>query len=77
MDLKTTRKVTLALAAVSMLFLLLAYGTVNAMFVNFAVVSAAALVGVILLFWRCPHCGEHLGRDVSRYCTHCGKELDL
>ena len=27
--------------------------------------------------WRCPHCGEHLGRDTPKYCPHCGHQVDL
>lgn len=27
-------------------------------------------------YWRCPHCGEYLGRDMAKYCRHCGKELE-
>lgn len=29
------------------------------------------------LYYRCPHCGEQLGRDrYLKYCPHCGKALD-
>lgn len=29
------------------------------------------------LYYRCPHCGEQLGRDrYLKYCPHCGKSLD-
>ena len=31
------------------------------------------------LFWKCPHCGNFLGRldDKGKYCRHCGKEIEL
>ena len=30
-----------------------------------------------LLYYRCPHCGRHLGREGGlTYCPHCGKALD-
>ena len=35
----------------------------------------AAIVVVYLLYIRCPHCGEHLGRDRGEFCPHCGKKL--
>lgn len=35
------------------------------------------LLVVELRFWRCPHCGRRLGRDVKQYCTSCGEKLDL
>ncbi len=29
------------------------------------------------LYYRCPHCGEQLGRDrYLKYCPHCGRSLD-
>ena len=35
----------------------------------------AAVVVVHILYIRCPHCGEHLGRDWGEFCPHCGKKL--
>ncbi|MBQ8669808.1 MAG: hypothetical protein IJ508_01005 [Oscillospiraceae bacterium] len=34
-----------------------------------------AIFVVYLLYIRCPHCGEHLGRDRGEFCPHCGKKL--
>lgn len=37
------------------------------------------VVGVVILFkyYRCPHCGEFLGRDeMGKCCPHCGKALE-
>ena len=42
--------------------------------VGFVVVLSTLFVN--LGYWRCPHCGRHLGRDIGRYCMHCGKELE-
>ena len=48
-----------------------------------------AAVGTVLFFvyiafnfsrWRCPHCGEYLGRDLGegiQLCPHCLERLDL
>lgn len=77
MDLKTTKKVIWALAVVSILFMLFAFATENSAFLILTGLATVALVGVNILFWRCPCCGEHLGRDVCRYCTHCGHKLEL
>lgn len=35
----------------------------------------AAIFMVYILYIRCPHCGEHLGRDRGEFCPHCGKKL--
>ena len=77
MSLKTVQKVIWALAAVFLLFVLLAYASESTLFFVFASLSVVGLVSFNLCFWRCPHCGQHLGRDVRRYCTHCGGELEL
>ena len=39
------------------------------------------LLGIDLLiwriYWRCPHCGSHLGRmDYAPRCSSCGKKLN-
>ena len=48
-----------------------------------------AALGTVLFFvfiafnfsrWRCPHCGEYLGRDLGegiQLCPHCLERLDL
>lgn len=32
---------------------------------------------VDIAFWRCPHCGSHLGHWWNAYCPHCGERNDL
>ena len=32
---------------------------------------------VLLIYYRCPHCGRYLGREGGlTYCPYCGKALD-
>lgn len=38
------------------------------------VVMTAALVFNIV-YYRCPYCGKHLGRDGGDFCQHCGKKF--
>lgn len=39
-------------------------------------VSIGACGICVLLFWRCPFCGKHLGRVGNvKYCMHCGIDL--
>ena len=41
-------------------------------------VSVIVCIVLFAVWWRCPHCGKHLGpsfRDIN-YCPHCSKELD-
>lgn len=39
---------------------------------------AVSLGSVVLWkrWWRCPSCGQFLGRTKGQYCPHCGKEID-
>lgn len=42
------------------------------------VVIGGATAAIILNFawWRCPSCGEWLGRDGGEYCRRCGEKID-
>ncbi len=77
MDLKQTKKIMLILAVAAVLCLVLAYITLNLLLLGLTWVPTIGVLVVNHRYWRCPCCGEHLGRDVKRYCTHCGKELEL
>ena len=35
----------------------------------------AGFLAVFLMGFRCPHCGEKLGREVGSTCPHCGGKL--
>ncbi len=41
-----------------------------------AVIMCSCLIPHFL-FYRCPHCGNLLGRNEGKHCQHCGKSLDL
>ena len=42
-------------------------------------VMGLALMGASVVIWRrfykCPHCGRYLFRQMGDYCQHCGKSL--
>ena len=77
MNLKQTKLTVYGLIIGIILCALLIEFTKNVAFAMLALLLAVVLVVVNLLFWRCPHCGEYLGRDVGRFCTYCGEELEL
>lgn len=29
-----------------------------------------------LIWYRCPHCGRHLGNSWGEFCPYCGKKVD-
>ena len=66
----------IALAAAALVLLL---GTI----LQSAALMYASTVPMFLdmfFFWiwyRCPHCGRHLGRCWGAYCPHCGKKVDV
>ena len=33
---------------------------------------------LMFLLWRCPHCGQYLGRnyEAGKYCPHCGGKIE-
>ena len=77
MDLKTTKKVKYALAVLAVVLTLLIGVSGSMVLFGLLVAVFVALFVIQLRYWRCPCCEQMLGRDVTRYCTHCGKELDL
>ena len=76
MNLKKVKHLIYALGAACVLMGALLCITNSLVFLWLALAFVVAGIAVNLALWRCPHCGEHLGRDVSRYCTHCGHKLD-
>jgi len=43
-------------------------------------IGLAAAIGYGVVYtsvWRCPNCGEYLGKDVGTKCPHCHEKLDL
>ena len=76
MNLKQVKYLIYALGAACMLMILLLGITKSLVFLGLAMAFGVAVVVVNLRLWRCPHCGGNLGRDVSQYCTHCGKRLE-
>lgn len=44
-----------------------------------AVISFILMIAVLafnIIFYRCPYCGKHLGRDGGDYCQYCGASFD-
>ena len=41
------------------------------------VIPLLAACVVDIVFWRCPHCGGHLGHWWNAYYPHCGERSDL
>lgn len=74
MKLKRIRWICYALFALALLFCGLMY--LHPAFLIGCLAALISLVSVNLFFYRCPHCGRHLGREVGDYCQHCGEELD-
>lgn len=77
LPLKTVRSISVAALLVGGFIGL--YGSL----IDFAEMCIAGCVILILgvlfflIFFRCPHCGRHLGRDHGPYCQYCGKETGL
>ncbi len=76
MDYKKARKLIYWLAGIGTAVLLLGAWAQRPAFMAPGVALVISTVFVNLKYWRCPHCGGHLGRDIGRYCMHCGKELE-
>lgn len=73
------RKICYILLAVTVLLMMMGlarkWNDVIALLVGLGGISAFYVI--LLAFWRCPHCGESLGRlSDLKYCPYCGKPID-
>ena len=74
MDYRNARTVMFALFAFG--FLVGAVGQ-NEQCIAIGTLIIFSGLAVLLIYYRCPHCGRHLGREGSlTYCPYCGKALD-
>lgn len=76
MDLKTTKKILSALIVTAIIFLIL--GVIFWKPLLYLCVALAVIYTVLYLkFWRCPHCGEVLGRYGGTTCYRCEKDVGV
>lgn len=77
-NLKTVRKIELALWCALILLIILGVLTDGMTFrivFDLLLADMIGLAAVALIFRRCPHCGKIL-RVYGKFCPQCGKELD-
>lgn len=75
MNLKQTKTVMWGLLVACVLLAALTKVTGSTVVGVLMVVPLIGLAVVAYLFWRCPHCGKHLSRNLNHFCPHCGKNL--
>ena len=75
MNLKKVLHNIYGFAAAFIVLILLAAVLKSILVMALGLLCAIAGIAVNLAFWRCPYCGEHLGRDGGKYCSHCGHHL--
>lgn len=71
---KKARKLIYFLYMIGFIIMLFSY--VNIIFLPIGIAVAGSSVVPNLLFYKCPHCGAHLGRNGGDFCQHCGKRMD-
>ena len=63
------------LLALTLASLLIGCGVSKPVYFLFTACFAGGYALVYLALWRCPFCGERLGRSDGETCPHCGKSL--
>lgn len=71
---KNARKLIVFLWGIGFLIILCSY--VNILFLPVGIILAGSSVIPSVLFYKCPHCGRHLGRNGGDFCPYCGKCID-
>ena len=75
MNLKTIKVLLFTLLALTLASFLIGCGVSKPVYFLFTALFAIGYAAVWLLCWRCPFCGERLGRSDGESCPHCGKNL--
>ncbi len=76
MDLKKVLYIMYGLNAATVALILVGALLKSILVIGLGWLSAIASIVFNLAKWRCPHCGEHLGRSGGKYCPHCGHMLE-
>ena len=74
MNLKTIKVLLFTLLALTLASFLIGCGVSKPVYFLFTALFAIGYAAVWLLCWRCPFCGERLGRSDGETCPHCGSE---
>ena len=72
MNLKTIKVLLFTLLALTLASFLIGCGVSKPVYFLFTALFAIGYAAVWLLCWRCPFCGERLGRSDGETCPHCG-----
>ena len=75
MNLKTIKVLLFTLLALTLASFLIGCGVSKPVYFLFTALFAIGYAAVWLLCWRCPFCGERLGRSDGETCPHCGKSF--
>ena len=70
---KKARKLIYFLYIIGFILILLSYKRIM---LPIGVIVAGSSVVPNLLFYKCPHCGKHLGSNGGDFCQYCGKSID-
>ncbi len=73
---KTVRQVFLIGFVAAILIGLFGAASESKVSILIMVLLCFGLVIFQIMFHRCPHCGQYLGRNDGKFCQHCGKPLD-
>ena len=76
MNLKKAVYIMYGLAVAFFVLVLLGAAMKSILIIVLGFLCAIAGIAMSLVFWRCPYCGEHLGRDGGKCCSHCGCHLE-
>ncbi len=78
MKLKTVQKVIFALYGVMLVCWLLMAVTKSLLFAVPALAAVFIQPIFKLLYWKCPHCGKFLGKQLGpQHCRNCGEKVEL
>ncbi len=78
MKLKTVQLTIICLYAAAIVFAVLTAVLRSPVMIVLAMAAVIAQTVVRICFWKCPHCGRILGKQLGpQHCRYCGEKVEL
>jgi len=83
MKLRKLKKLLYGLFGLSVVFLTMGFLGIALEIRSVKLIGLFGFMGILfpsaimaLYHFKCPKCGQHPGRNMDKYCTHCGQYID-
>ena len=76
MKIKQVKTIFIVVMCVAIFLMSVSSGTGKDAFGIIGIILTFAGIGFWIIFGRCPHCVQFVGKAPGEYCKHCGKKFE-